>query len=133
MYSKWRASRDCEASDAGCCILFYTGLYRIEDTEERNKGLACVLTGFGVYGIIYRPVSEWIRLFRFVATDILAVLIRLGWVWMGTGILAGLGLGLDGMMIFVLGAHACARACTRARAYARACAELRVYTSTVPS
>jgi len=73
--------------------------------------------GFGVYGIIYIPVYEWIRLFRFIATDILAVL----------------GLGLDGMMIFVLGVHACARTCTRARACARACAELRVYTSTVPS
>jgi hypothetical protein len=126
MYSKWRASRDCNASDAGCCILFYTGLYRIKDTEERNKGLACVLTGFGVYRIIYRPVYEWIRLFRFIATDILAVLIGLGWVWMGTDILTGIGLGLDGMMIFVLGAHACVRTRTRARACARARAELRV-------
>jgi hypothetical protein len=133
MYSKWRASRDCEASDAGYCILFYTGLYRIEDTEERNKGLDCVLMGFGVSGIIYRPVYEWIRLFRFVATDILAVLIRLGLDWAGADILTGLGLGLDGMMIFVLGAHACVCTCTRARACARACAELRVYTSTVPS
>jgi hypothetical protein len=68
-------------------------------------------------------------LFRFIATDILAVLIRLGLDWAGTDILTGLGLGLDGMMIFVLGVHACARTCTRARA----CAELRVYTSTVPS
>ena len=89
-------------------------------------GLACVLTGLGMYGIIYRPVSEWIRWFRFIATDILAVLIRLGWVWMGTDILAGLGLGLDGALLSVLGAHACARTCARARACARACAELRV-------
>ena len=89
-------------------------------------GLACVLTGLGMYGIIYRPVYEWIRLFRFIATDILAVLIRLGWVWMGTDILAGLGLGLDGALLSVLGAHACARTCARARACARACAELRV-------
>jgi hypothetical protein len=72
-------------------------------------------------------------LFRFIATDILAVLIRLGLDWAGTDILTGMGLGLDGMMIFVLGAHACVRTCARARACARACAELRVYTSTVPS
>ena len=72
-------------------------------------------------------------MFRFVATDILAVLIRLGLDWAGTDILTGLGLGLDGMMIFVLGVHACVRTRTRARACARACAELRVYTSTVPS
>ena len=95
-------------------------------------GLACVLTGLGVYEIIYMPVYEWILLFRFIATDILAVLIRLGWVWMGTDILTGMGLGLDGMMISVLGARSCVRTCTRARACARACAELRVYTSTVP-
>jgi Na+/H+ antiporter NhaC len=92
-------------------------------------GLACVLMGLGVYGIIYIPVYEWIRLFRFIATDILAVLIRSGLGLDGTDILTGLGLGLDGMMIFVLGARSCVRTCTRARA----CAELRVYTSTVPS
>jgi len=95
-------------------------------------GLACVLMGLGVYGIIYIPVYEWIRWFRFIATDILAVLIRLGWVWMDTDILAGLGFRLDGAMLFALGAHACVRTCTRARACARACAELRVYTSAVP-
>jgi len=89
--------------------------------------------GLGVYGIIYTPVYEWIRLFRFIATDILAVLIRLGLDWAGVDILTGLGLGLDGMMISVLGARSCVRTCTRARARARACAELRVYTSTVPS
>ena len=90
--------------------------------------MACVLTGLGVYRIIYRPVYEWIRLFRFIATDILAVLIRLGLDWSGADILAVLGLGLDGMMIFVLGAHACVRTC----ACACACAELRVYIITVP-
>ena len=72
-------------------------------------------------------------MFRFIATDILAVLIRLGLDWVGADILTGLGLGLDGMMISVLGAHACVRTRTRARACARARAELRVYTSTVPS
>jgi len=95
-------------------------------------GLACVLTGLGVYGIIYIPVYEWIRWFRFIATDILAVLIWLGLDWAGADILTGLGLGLEGMIPFVLGARACARTCTRARACARAYAELRVYTSTVP-
>ena len=68
-------------------------------------GLACVLVGFGVYKIIYMPVYKRIHLFGFIATDILA----------------GLGLGLDGMMIFVLGAHACARACAHVRVYACAC------------
>jgi hypothetical protein len=82
-------------------------------------GLACVLTGLGVYEIIYIPVYEWIRLFRFMATDILAVLIRLGLDWAGTDILTGLGLGLDGMMIFILGAHACVYV------YACACAHVR--------
>jgi len=74
--------------------------------------------GLGVYGIIYIPVYEWIHLFRFIATDILAVLIRFGLDWAGADILTGLGLGLDGMMISVLGARSCVRTCTRARACA---------------
>jgi hypothetical protein len=54
-----------------------------------------------------------------VATDILAVLIRLGLDWAGTDILAGLGLGLDGALLSVLGAHACARVRVRVRVRAR--------------
>jgi hypothetical protein len=62
----------------GYGILFYTGPYRIEDTEGRNIGLACVLTGFAVSWIIYIPVCDYIHLFRFSPADILSVVFRLG-------------------------------------------------------
>jgi hypothetical protein len=82
--------------------------------------LARVLMGFGVYGIIYRPVYEWIRQFRFIATDILAVLIRLGLDWAGTDILAGLGFCMGRCCLSSVLARVCVRVRVRVRAHVRA-------------
>jgi len=89
--------------------------------------------------IVYIPVCDYIRLFRFSPADILSVVFgwgRFRWVltfWQVWVYRAGRGWVV--MMISVLGAHACVRvcACMRTRVRVRACAELRVYTSTVPS
>jgi len=43
-------------------------------------GLAFIVRGFAVSWIIYIPVCDYIRLFRFSPADILSVVFRLGWV-----------------------------------------------------
>jgi hypothetical protein len=69
--------------------------------------------------IIYTPVCDYIRLFRFLPADILSVLISLGLVWAATDILAVLGFMFRVAVWLVCGADFCPRcSCVRARVYA---------------
>jgi hypothetical protein len=55
--------------------------------------------GVAVSRIIYIPVCDYIRLFRFLPADILSVLISLGLVWAATDILAVRGFVFRGGLV----------------------------------